>query len=86
MKLFDWFNEKAEDKKVHMLGSVIIVLFLTPAYGLIWASIIALIAGLLVEAYQKLVLKKQFSFSDLNADIFGIIVGILLATISARLL
>ena len=86
MKLFDWFNEKAEDKKVHMLGSVIIVLFLTPAYGLVWASIIALIAGLLVEAYQKLVLKKQFSFSDLNADAFGVIVGILLATISEGLL
>lgn len=86
MKLFDWFNEKAEDKKVHMLGSVIIVLFLTPAYGLIWASIIAGLVGLLVEGYQKFVLKKQFSFSDLNADIFGIVVGIILATISARLL
>ena len=86
MKLFDWFSEKAEDKKVHMLGSIIIVLFLTPAYGLIWASIIAVLLGLLVEGYQKLVLKKVFSFSDLSADLFGIIVGILLATISERLL
>ena len=67
----------AEDKFNHITGSFFITyLFTWICGGLLPAVILALAAGLLVEAYQEYMTIDKFSWKDIVADVVGIAIAV----------
>jgi len=67
--------EVAEDKAIHSLVCFIIVIVFNLIVGLFWASIIALVIGVIKELLD--IKTTGFDKKDLLADVIGIIVAVI---------
>ena len=67
----------AEDKFSHIAGSFFATYLFTWVFGgLPQGAIAALIAGFLVEVYQKYMTIDNFSWKDIAADVVGIAIAV----------
>lgn len=63
------------DKVIHFLASVMLVLILSVFIHYVLAMIIALAIGFLKEFADKYIKGSFFDWSDIYADAFGVIIG-----------
>ena len=73
----DWLTQNF-DKILHATVCYLIVLTLAHLYSLTTGIVWAVIWGILKELYDKYIKKTCFDWSDIKADIVGIIAGIVI--------
>lgn len=85
MRIKEWWNAKSTDKKLHFGICAVLTLGLSFMIRYELAILIVLVIGLGKEV-KDYVQKGKFSVADLNADITGIVVGVVAYTVIGSLI